>query len=211
MVRVATYIHQIPTALDMIKDAHDKGYETTLNLMAVSTVPEHELDEALEMLGRRPRRRPSTSWTASATLYSEQVEYLRATISCSFAKAAGKEVGIHAHNNLQLAFANTIEAIILGANLLDATHGRPRPRRGQLPDGAAAGFPAQPQVHLRPVLDCVQNHVEPMREKLRWGFAIPYMLTGYLNQHPQPPSSSWRKPTARDVVKFYDSVTMPES
>src|SRR5205085_6344208 len=34
MVRVATYIHQIPTALDMVKDARDKGYETSLNIMA---------------------------------------------------------------------------------------------------------------------------------------------------------------------------------
>ena len=40
MVRVATYIHQIPTALDMVKDAHDKGYETCLNLMSVSNVLE---------------------------------------------------------------------------------------------------------------------------------------------------------------------------
>ena len=46
MIRIATYIHQIPLALDMIKDAHDKGYETTLNLMAASTVPESEIDEA---------------------------------------------------------------------------------------------------------------------------------------------------------------------
>src|ERR1043165_1154696 len=50
MRRVASYIHQIPSALDMIKDAHDKGYETTINLMAVSTVPEIELDGALEVL-----------------------------------------------------------------------------------------------------------------------------------------------------------------
>ena len=38
MIRVATYIHQIPAAMDMIKDAHDKGYETTINLMATSVV-----------------------------------------------------------------------------------------------------------------------------------------------------------------------------
>ena len=31
MIRVATYIHQMPLALDMVKDASDKGYETTLN------------------------------------------------------------------------------------------------------------------------------------------------------------------------------------
>jgi hypothetical protein len=34
----------------MIKAIHDKGYETTLNLMSISVVPEHELDEALEIL-----------------------------------------------------------------------------------------------------------------------------------------------------------------
>ena len=35
MIRVACYIHQIPTAVEMIKDAHDKGYETTCNIMAL--------------------------------------------------------------------------------------------------------------------------------------------------------------------------------
>ena len=47
MVRVATYINQIPTAMAMVRDAHDKGYETTVNLMAVSTVGERELNECL--------------------------------------------------------------------------------------------------------------------------------------------------------------------
>src|SRR5882762_1638116 len=42
MIRVATYITQISTALEMVKDAHDKGYETTVNLMAASVIPERE-------------------------------------------------------------------------------------------------------------------------------------------------------------------------
>src|ERR1700690_1170410 len=41
-IRVATHITQIPTALDMVKDAHDKGYETTVNLMAASVIPDRE-------------------------------------------------------------------------------------------------------------------------------------------------------------------------
>ncbi len=53
-VRVASYIHQIPCALDMIKDAHDKGYETTFNLMALSQVHDADLDEALRLHGREP-------------------------------------------------------------------------------------------------------------------------------------------------------------
>ena len=50
VIRVATYIHQIPTAIDMVKDAHDKGYETTLNLMAVSVVQDRELADALKVI-----------------------------------------------------------------------------------------------------------------------------------------------------------------
>ena len=36
MIRVATYINTIPAAIEMIEDAHKKGYETTVNIMAVS-------------------------------------------------------------------------------------------------------------------------------------------------------------------------------
>ena len=36
MIRIATYIHQIPAAIELIEDAHAKGYETTVNIMAIS-------------------------------------------------------------------------------------------------------------------------------------------------------------------------------
>jgi len=53
-IRVATYVHQIPYAIDMIRDAHEKGYETTCNLMAISTVSDAEIDQALENLVQTP-------------------------------------------------------------------------------------------------------------------------------------------------------------
>lgn len=55
MIRVACYINQIPTAIDMVKDATDKGYETCVNIMSVSTVQEKDLLEALEVLAETPR------------------------------------------------------------------------------------------------------------------------------------------------------------
>ena len=33
----------------------------------------------------------------------------------------GKKIGIHAHNNQQLAFANTTECAMMGVSYLDAT------------------------------------------------------------------------------------------
>ena len=106
MIRVATYINQIPTTLDMVKDAHDKGYETTVNLMAVSAVPEHELDEGLEMLAASEAKAIYVVDSFGA-LYSERVHYLVKKYQ-HYCKASGKEVGVHMHNNMQLAYANTI-------------------------------------------------------------------------------------------------------
>ena len=75
MIRVATYIHQIPTALDMVKDAHDKGYETTVNLMAASTIPDGELNVGLEMLARSEAKAIYVVDSFGA-FYSEQIRAL---------------------------------------------------------------------------------------------------------------------------------------
>src|SRR5512142_2212731 len=171
LVRVATYLNQIPTALDMIKDAHDKGYETSVNLMSVSTAPERELDEALDLLAASEAEAIYLVDSFGA-LYSEQVDYLvRKYIH--YARAAGKEVGIHAHNNLQLAFSNTIEAIVLGANMLDATLAGLGRGAGNCPMELLIGFLHNPKYHLRPVLKCIQETIEPLRAKVGWGFDLP--------------------------------------
>ena len=50
MIRVATYIHQIPAAIEMIEDFKKKGYEVTVNIMAVSKVNSDDLEAGLELL-----------------------------------------------------------------------------------------------------------------------------------------------------------------
>jgi 4-hydroxy 2-oxovalerate aldolase len=193
-VRVATYIHQIPTALDMIKDAHDKGYETTINIMAASTVPDLELDNALELLCK----------SEVGSLYAEHIQALMHKFQ-RFARPAKKEIGIHTHNNMQLAFANTIEAIILGANLLDASIAGLGRGAGNCPMELLLSFLHNPKFNVRPILACIQQHVEPMREKLGWGYAIPYMVTGYLNRHPRTAMKFMEETDGKDIVSFYDA------
>ena len=43
LVRVATYVNTMPAAIDMIEDAHRKGYETTCNIMAISNAKESDI------------------------------------------------------------------------------------------------------------------------------------------------------------------------
>ena len=204
MIRVATYIHQIPTAVDMIKDATQKGYETTVNLMAASTVTERELNEGLELLAASEVGAIYVVDSFGA-LYSEQVQYLVKKY-LHYAKAAGKEVGMHAHNNMQLAFANTIEAIILGANMLDATMAGLGRGAGNCAMELLVGFLHNPKYSLRPVLKCVQNVIEPLRSKLLWGYDLPYMITGILNQHPRPAIKYKEEKKQGDILEFFDGV-----
>ena len=208
MIRVACYIHQLPVALDMIKDAHDKGYETTLNLMAVSTVPEWELDEAL---GALAESEVDVLYVVDSfgSLYSEQVHYLVDRFS-RYAHAAGKQVGMHAHNNQQLAFANTIEAIIKGVNVVDASMAGMGRGAGNCLMELLIGFLHNPRYRLRPVLQCIQSQIEPLREALRWGFEVPYGITGLLNRHPRTAMCFNAGEERMDIVKFYDQITEEE-
>jgi len=208
MVRVAAYIHQIPTALDMIKDAHDKGYETSINLMAVSTIREYEMDEALELLAQSETGAVYLVDSFGA-FYSEQVHYLVRKY-LRYAVPRGKMVGIHAHNNQQLAYANTIEAIILGANMLDASFAGLGRGAGNCPMELLLGFLHNPKFRLRPVLECIQQHIEPLRSELRWGFDIPYMITGMLNQHPRAAIEFNEGQDHGNVVKFFDTMIEEE-
>jgi 4-hydroxy 2-oxovalerate aldolase len=204
LVRVACYISQIPAALDMLKDAHDKGYETSVNLMSVSVVRERELDEALELLAESEA---DTLYLVDSfgSLYSEQIHYLVGKY-LRYARQNGKEVGIHTHNNLQLAFANTIEGIIKGANRLDASMGGLGRGAGNCPMELLLGFLHNPQYRLRPVLQCIQEHIEPLRQDLRWGFDVPYMLTGFRNLHPRAAIKHNASAAAADKVKFFDEL-----
>jgi 4-hydroxy 2-oxovalerate aldolase len=203
LIRVATYIHQIPLAIDMIKDAHDKGYETTVNLMAISVVQESELDEALEILATTEVEVIYLVDSFGA-LYSEEVQALTAKY-LKFAQATGKKVGIHTHNNQQLAYANTIESLILGTSYLDATIGGLGRGAGNCPMELLIGFLKNPKFHLRPILQCIQDHIIPMKEKVSWGFDIPYMITGQFNQHPRS-AMAFLDAKSTKYVEFYDAA-----
>ncbi|MEI6516295.1 MAG: aldolase catalytic domain-containing protein [bacterium] len=205
MIRVATYIHQIPTAMDMIKDARQKGYETCVNLMAISTVPESELDGALEALCHSE---VDVLYLVDSfgTLYSEQIRALMHKFQ-KFAKPTGKQIGIHTHNNCQLAYGNTIEAIICGANYLDASLAGLGRGAGNCQMELLLGFLHNPKYRLRPLLQCIQDNIEPFRKEFFWGYSIPYMISGILNRHPREAMEFMESGDCSGIVKFYDQMT----
>jgi len=202
LVRVACYIHQVPEAVDMIKDAHDKGYETTCNIMAVSTCSESEVDQALDELAKSPC---STVVVVDSfgSMYGEQIAGLVERYKNAL-EGTGKEIGIHAHNNQELAFANTIEAIIHGANRVDATMGGLGRGAGNCRMELLLGFLRNPKYSIRPVWKLIQDHIVALNRTIEWGPLAPYIIAGQLNQHPRA-AIAWLATAQRDAcMDFYD-------
>jgi 4-hydroxy 2-oxovalerate aldolase len=184
------------------------GYEAAINIMSVSHVLERDLDEALQQIEEETKVYSVCIVDSYGSLYSEDVDYLINKFR-SFLKT--KELAIHCHNNQQLAYANTIEAIIRNVNYLDGTlYGLGR-AAGNCPLELLIGFLKNPKYNVRPLLDVIGKEIMPMTKDMTWGYTIPYMITGMLNQHPEAglamlalPESD---PEAFNYAEFYDRQT----
>jgi len=206
MIRTACYIHQIPSAVEMMKNFHDKGYETSINIMAISHVTESELDEALEILGQTEVDCIYLVDSFGA-YYPEQIRSL-AKKYIAVAEKYNKIIGIHAHNNQQLAFANTIEALTLGVSILDATITSLGRGAGNCPLEVLLGFLKNPKYNQRPILKVVEEDIPKLRAQgIKWGYDIPYMITGQMNMHPRAALKILGTPEWDQVVDFYDEIT----
>lgn len=203
MIRVACYVHQIDKAINLAHHCMDKGYETTINLMAVSTVGLRELEEALDDLAKS--RVPIIYLVDSfGAFYSEDIDVLARKYMASL---PGKTIGIHAHNNQQLAFANTIAAIINGINYLDATlYGIGR-GAGNCPLELLISFLKNPKFKVRPLVEAIEQEILPWRKKIDWGYFIPYMVTGVLNQHPRTAMAHMESDRKNEVTAYFDQIT----
>jgi 4-hydroxy 2-oxovalerate aldolase len=202
MVRIATYIHQIPAAIELIEDAHSKGYETTVNIMAISKSSGDELDEVLELLSKTP---VDVIYIADSfgSFYPEQIKKLAAKyVQVARGSKKPKLVGIHSHNNIQLAFANTIEAMIYGTSFLDVTISGLGRGAGNCAMELMLGFLKNPKYNQVPVLEFIEKHIVNLEKELDWGYSIPYMITGQLNEHPRTAIKA-RDENDTQYVKFY--------
>jgi 4-hydroxy 2-oxovalerate aldolase len=182
LVRVATYVHQIPTAIDMIEDAKKKGYEVSVNIMAVSKVNDQDINHCLEELSKSSVDIIYLVDSFGA-FYPEQIRSLTDKYM-NIAEKTGKKIGLHAHNNQQLAFASTIEALTHGASYLDATVCGMGRGAGNCFMESLLGFLKNPKYNLSPMMDFVSKHMIDMKKNYTWGYDIPYLLTGVLNSHP---------------------------
>ena len=204
LIRVATYLNTIPAAVDMIEDAAKKGYEVSCNIMAISNARESDLKVALDILGQTP---VDVLYIVDSygAIYPEQMARM-ADMYLNIAAKYGKKVGIHAHNNQQLAFANTIEAVGDGVDWLDATYASMGRGAGNCAMELLLGFLKNPKYNVYPAIQFIDTYMNKLKEEgVVWGYDLQYLMTGLLNQHPRA-AIQFTKEKRHDYAEFYREI-----
>lgn len=206
LIRVATYIKDLDKALDLVQKFHDFGYETTLNIMALSQVMENDLNDAFEEIAKSPVDVVYVV-DSNGSMDHKDIDYL---VSKFQRNLPNKKLGMHMHNNLQLAFSNTIMGASKGVEFLDSSvYGMGR-AAGNCTTELLVSYLNNPKYELRPVLGIIEKHMLAMRKKWEWGYLIPYMIGGTLNDHPRAAMGLLAGPNRDKYVDFYDQLTSPE-
>jgi len=203
MIRVATYVKDVDKAIYLVNHFADKGYETTVNIMAISRALDNELTECLQQLEKESKAQIIYIVDSFGSLYQETTEFL---VKKAKSILKTKEIGMHAHNNQQLAFANTIEAIIHDANYVDGSIFGLGRAAGNCPTELILGFLKNPKYDIRPILDVISKEFIPLQKKIEWGYFIPYAITGILDEHPRSAIALRESDKKENYREYYESL-----
>ena len=209
VLRIATYAHQLDEALALLDDALEKGYETFMNVMAVSTLSPDQVDTFLRRLARSGVHNVAIVDSFGA-LYPYHVRYLVHKYMNYLGESI--KVGVHFHNNQQQAFANSIVAIDEGVDFVDATVLGMGRGPGNCPLELLLFYLDNPRYDVAPVLELVEDFAK-LNDELRWGYHLPYAISGYYNIHPRSAIERMARPDRYEVREMYEQLAgrMPTS
>ncbi len=182
MVRLAAHKHQLADALALLEQLKAKGYTTSLQAMAFGSYDESEKAKL-----RAALKHTNVDYCYVADSYGSMMPHdLRGHLE-PLLELGTVRVGFHPHNNLQMAFANTLEAIRLGVHIVDCSIFGMGRGAGNLPTEALLAYLSTQGVdryNVVPILNCIERYFEPIRRRHPWGYGLPYMVSGVFDCHP---------------------------
>lgn len=182
LVRLAFYPGHITEAIELGEQVMDKGYDVSLNLMAITRYSKQEVEDLISLLYSSKIENIFVSDSFGSLLPNQVADLINV-----FKIGTGKAIGYHPHNNLELAFANAIRAVEAGATYIDSTiYGMGR-GAGNLPLEVVLSYINHHEngyVNMIPLLELIEDEFIKLRENLKWGYNLEYVLSGILKCHP---------------------------
>ena len=177
--RLAIKHSEIEKAIEIGAIINEKGYDLIVNLMGISLLTEAQIQDFEKFAELEPK----------ALYFADSYGNLEPNDVRRLAKHFRQfevPVGIHTHDNLGLAFANSLAGLTSGIDYIDGTllgmgRGVGNVRTEQLiaylqHDGYS--------YESNPVQRLITKWMKPLKQQYGWGFTHNYMVSGLKHIHP---------------------------
>lgn len=180
VIRIAYLKTEYEKTLELAKELIEKGYSVFMQAMATYM---YSGDELRDMVKAINQLKPHAFYMVDSysTMYPADVVKMRDTILEELDNNI--MFGFHAHNNIQMAFANVQKFIEVETEhklVVDGTIFGMGRGAGNLPTELVMNYlnrMTEKIYNASIVLDLYQKYIEPIYREYGWGYAIPYYLT----------------------------------
>jgi 4-hydroxy 2-oxovalerate aldolase len=182
LVRFACHFHEFEAILPVCAHLKKNGYQVGINLMQVADRSKVEI----ENIGKLANNYPLDVLYFADSLGSLNPDQVAAIVSMLRLHWSG-DLGVHTHDNMGSAVANTFRAVDEGVSWIDSTV----TGMGRGPGNAQTEYVLLEMArrngqlfNLTPLLSLIRRRFGPMREKCGWGSNPFYYLAGQYGIHP---------------------------
>lgn len=182
LYRIATHKTEILEAVAFANQVAEKGYKTAIQLMGIVGFSNLDFERILP-----PLQDSLLSYVYFADSYGsllpQDIEKYILIL-----RDTDKALGFHPHNNMQLAFSNTLAAIHSRIDIVDGTVFGMGRGAGNLPLETLIAYCQKTvdenKYNVLPILDLINRYFIDMIAKHPWGYNLPYMISGVYEVHP---------------------------
>ncbi|NQU17125.1 MAG: hypothetical protein HQ564_03575 [Candidatus Saganbacteria bacterium] len=182
LIRLAFHKDKLEEALGVVSSINKMGLKTSVNLMGFVG---YTVEERMKLLTLLKGISLDYAYVADSygSMFPNQIgDFFRPLLELDHIKW-----GFHPHNNLQMAFANSLAAIDAGAVIIDGSVFGMGRGAGNLPSEIMLAYlhHLKPdKYNVIPVLNLIDRYYQDLYKKYGWGYNLPYMLSGTYGCHP---------------------------
>jgi len=175
LIRIAVDFEKIDQGIEVAKSVKSLGFEVAVNIMYISKIPEnHIIYERLKNIEKY------VDYLYLVDSYGSMYPNELTKIIKKFKTYSKVRLGFHGHNNLELAFINSLVAMEQGVTMIDSTVLGMGRGAGNLKLELLLAY-LQSKEHTDVNLNNLSHLVElftPLQQQYKWGTSFPYMISG---------------------------------
>ncbi len=182
LIRSAFQKDKVRAALENLVKIKEIGFAVSANFMGFVSYSQAERKELLSIL-----KDLSLDYAYVADTYGSMFPDQLADFFGPLLEIKHIKWGFHPHNNLQMAFANSLAAMKAGAKVVDGSVFGMGRGAGNLPTEIMLAYLHRQQpdkYNVIPILNLIDRYYTDLHRKEGWGYNLPYMLSGAYGCHP---------------------------